>query len=294
MTTVYPTPLLMHGTLTGRNLATPAALDSALMLTNTDRAPMLVEGLRIHNRSSSYTRISVRLGNLPITNGFVPLFALASPLDGNARVYGDVTTWRFPKPLLLLPQEKLVVEADRYNYTTRQRDTFAAYPTVLVEAVGYAGLTAQQARGERDVPYASAWVGPAGSVGPPNPNNYSASSAEPDLGNPFAVPLWCERLTGLMMNANGRDTWEYEFNAGFVRHLALRLTDSQGNVLTRSPVPFPTAFDALRNSWMVSTYLPARHFFIARVEGDLYNTGVARAYKPTPIVGLVGSRKERI
>ncbi len=285
MAAIARTPLLLRGVvLTQGN--SPGGLIDSLMLVNTSREPVMIEGLRIRPLTTTgvvllrVAEVEARVGASPITNGFLPLPILGSPLDRLAAVEG-YWTWRFPEAMLLRPQERVVLRFRVLGTTITEQ--------IAVDAVGYVADAPQALGRVREVPYATAYS--AGPI-PSDTAAFRVESKEPDLGNPFAVPLFVERLAAsVILSSYPQDGRLQTDLLAVPRALTLRVVDARGNVVFRSPTPFTSAFDPLRTSWFVRTWAPARHFFLATLEGSFAGSDVKNVY---PSVGLVGTRKERI
>jgi hypothetical protein len=285
------TPIILRGQA---DLPTAAVggvfgLNDSLMLMNTDRAPMVVESLRFRFTSPpnrlTWGTVRIKLGNYDITNGFVPIQAFSKLLDYSTEAllsrYAHV--WPFPKPLLLMPQERISVSVYWKH---------GAPNTFQVHAVGYAGSTIQRLPTVREVPYCSAFLGASRLD---DSGLFAEQSNEYDLGNPHASPMFVEALTGrLLSGTNATALWDQgDYVDTTWRKITVRMEDSQGNAIQKVPVPFCNAFDQLRRRWSIKTWLPPKAFFIARVEGDLNSTQATHNYF-VPLIGIVGTRQERI
>jgi hypothetical protein len=294
------TPLLMHGTCTFAPGTLPGAikgLDETLALTNTDAAPMMVTGLRFRelltgqgsgNFSIYNVSVRIKLGNSMLTNGFVPLSALCTPIDGATEVYG-YSSWRFVKPMILYPQERLHVEFQTLG------GTGANSLVCRVGMVGWAGSTLSKLPVTREVPFATHYLGAFRNE--KTAGQFSEQSDESHLLNPFSVPLFAETFIGRFIDA-GSDYGGWG-TAGTAprwtawRDCQIRLEDSTGASIQRTPVPFSAAFDLLRRRWPIQTWMPPKHFFIARIDGN-YAAPLTAGNVVAPLIGLIGYRTERV
>lgn len=297
MATVYATPRLLRGAITANAaLPGPQGLDESLMLVNTDRSPMVVTGLRFY-AFSPQTFVRLRIGNDYMTQGFVPLALIGSPLDRTASLSGG-WSWTLPFPTFLRPQERITVEAGEYDLATRTLLPLTATTVMEIGVVGYAGTADVVTPGVRHVPYAASWVAPEGNH--TVFSAYSGESNEADLGNPFDRPMFAERIGATLFGRAGavQAIWDNQAPGGSATAIIAvnaRLEDSLGHLLTPSPVPLCNLMDSLRGAWMVRTWLPPKHFFIARLTGgDGYGGSGGGPYYFTPMLGIVGSRQERI
>jgi hypothetical protein len=292
------TPLLMHGTATIPAFA-PAGLtkgmDETLALTNTDGAPMQVNGLRFRGLLATgqvigypidgQILVRIKLGNSMLTNGFVPLWAFCSPLDAAEEAYGYYT-WRFQKPLTLYPQERLHVEFQLVNAN-------GANPLVWrVGMVGWAGSTLSALPITREVPFATHFQGAFRNE--KTAGQFSEQSTETHLGNPFSTPLFAEAFIGRFLSAGDYGLQGTSPRWTAWRDCQIRLEDSLGNSIQRTPVPFSAAFDVLRRRWPIRTWLPPKHFFIARIDGNYAAPLTGIGGTVAPLIGLVGYRTERV
>lgn len=195
--------------------------------------------------------VQLKLGRLPLTNGFVAIGALAAndlmrtPMAGAQYSGSDnsvaFVTWRFAKPLYVPPNEYVQAEVARL-----------LEPVVGVSAgssqwawacriayVGRAFGSETPAPQTVDVPWASALR----SCILDGTTALAITSNNADLCNPHDVPLNMERLGWAQASVSKTDGSPV-FN--------IRLTDRDGNAITRDYVEHTLLFAMGDPNWLTS------------------------------------------
>ncbi len=260
-----------------------------------------------------------------LTNGFVPVWAMCPPLVGMMRSLNLVTgayqagspteyqtsetrrtvdynagntqigmgsyfRWVLPQPLVLAPGQAVTGDL-RIDPTHLPSNGFKGVTSLDVQAtVSLVGaFTAEAPAAMRPVPYASCAIFAPG--GPPD--NGSA-----DLGNPFAVPLSVQRLTGRWHRAVAAEG--VSDDSVRMKYTALTTLDSRritlrapgGFAAVSDPTPVDEVFNVHRRAWDVSSVLRnTDDYFQARLV-DAMPADTADSVERLHI-GLVGSRMER-
>jgi hypothetical protein len=255
-------------------------------LQNWTKGMLRVAELRIHvapNASPNaapttefaLTSIQLRVGNNPITEGFVPLPAIVEPIDLSA--YADTEDpylIRFTRPVLLAPGERIMVQVMHTN-----------------AAATYFRLTAicepftEPGRGV--LPWLTFYRTPYRADGG---GDFEDASTEADLVNPFDVPLAVDRLVGAVMYNDQRVA-----NAGLKSNsliydaIRVRADDQSGTQMVRDPTPFAVLFERNRRAWIVNSTLPPKGFYRFTVESKL-STQLIGGLNVQSFIGMIGYR----
>jgi hypothetical protein len=281
-------------------------------LQNNFARPLRIDEIRIRTPStgsavdqpSAYASgsIQIRLGNVPITAGFVPVPAVTWPhVDYSAESPWAITAvprptfagryMRFSKPVYLMPKQFLSFQ---YVYQTVGWLTGNADVEVLA-----------MCREVDDVrsgytPWICSYLPPGRTEGT---GNFVDVSTSVDLVNPFDDDLEVERLIGRVLyspfaaaGVTGALTEEY-FSVGPGLHVStdqirVRMEDHHATQIVRDSAPFKHVFDIIHRSWAINTVLPAKGFYQVVIESNL-TTAVGGPLVLQPFVGMLGYRKVR-
>ena len=302
-------------------------LDSS-RLSNTFRTPMIVDEIRFIVRtptasSNSSTlrfnlggsiRVKLTAGKLELTNGFVPLWNL-SPNYQRLSQYKSVSTFR-PNGEELAQSVGDVSAGIFYNHfrwllpckfwmppgmsisavISRAVDGVSGSvatgnATVDVAIVGRAVTGRYIMPKTTQVPWASCWVGTAGTGG--TDLNTVQRSGQLDLINPYLSTIKIQRMIGRLQLFNSTDlVLDDDIRAGVETAtttpdpVKVKIADSRGNIVTRDFANFYDVFYLGRRAWTFDTELKPKERINVEVtripDGD------------TPFVSLIGSRVEAL
>lgn len=281
-------------------------------LENPFQAPMWLDEIRFRIPESaaggalgqawSSLRVELKLGNLSLTNGFVPISLLGKVLNDSVNVGENnspyIFTWRLPKPLFIPARELL-----------RPTMYFEPYSGGVLKVVTIIYCCRPLPRGTptpavMQVPWVTFFKPPnltmiAGSAAVDTTNQSTPS----DLYNPWDEELHVQRFIGRLMcqGAGGEDQNHMSIASALVDLATGAITigtlvsaqDSQNNILIRDPTPFAHVFDFIDRSWTVNCRLPPKGFFLFTV--DRLWSGYLPVASLTATVGIsmVGWREVR-
>lgn len=281
-------PVTLETTIAALDAGKTRAPASEIGLQNRTDKPLRVDELRFRpsddimavsgwaSASFANFEVQLRVGNDPITAGFVPLPAMTWPVDvdyeQNALVGANFAGFytRFSKPFVLEPGESIAVQA-RHSYTD-------AAQRLVVSAI-----CREAVNGDRYLPWIAAYKPDSHVDGDGDYNDESIDNA---LANPFDDSIFVERLIGRTMLQIPLYPWidaerTYAGMRGQMQtlfeDLRVQIEDHNANQIVRDETPFGVVFDLLRKSWIVNAELPARGYYRVRLHSDFttqrYNLG---------------------
>lgn len=246
-----------------------------------------------------------------ITNAPTPLWNLAAPLCSDFRLNDTASSevvdgtdkfsraafyrWILPHPLDLAPGQGISaeVEADKTMGMASIMNVFGTPlefidAKITVSALGH--FHASSLPATRQVPYASPFI-----FAPTGPQISDPRA----LGNPFAVPLEVQRLTGRHQRLadNGfMMALDASIYAWSINSPKITMRAPNGYAMVRDPTPFFQVFNVHRHGWDVRSVLPTNsdYFQIQMVEAlpaDAFALNNSNAERLT--TALIGSRLER-
>lgn len=270
-------------------------------------------------------RAQIKVGNHPLTAGFVPVCLLgrinnpraSTPaLRTAAQSVHSTFTWRLPEPLWLPPNVPLTIIMQHQN--DFDVDSAAASQTIDVTARGV--LDEQNTIPETvDVPYAAPYLTPVQStvtggttgVAPP----VISQSGQTDLFNPFTVPLNVERLsfeisvssTGLdgaqRANFAPTDAISAQDQTGALvigqnygldrRYVTMKMTSGKGRSIVNNYVPIGVVIPSTSRSWDMRTVLSPADYMVAFISQQLplFTDPGTLPFQMRTGLAMVGSRR---
>lgn len=311
-------PLVLQAQITPPPGGGSFGLADTTRLENPFQAPMWLDEIRFRlpdgastgNRGDAWDRLRVelKLGEMPLTYGFVPISLLGKVLN-DSQIVGEIGapncfTWKLPKPLWI-PAKALL----------RPTMYFESYPSAATKTVTiiYCCRPVPQGTPPPDVmsvPWVTYFKPPEISVADGGPGSDQVNQSTPaDLFNPWDEELHVQRFIGRLM---GRYT---EAGVGFFEddgHMSLASAninlstglmttgtlvsaqDSFNNILIRDRTPFAHVFDFIDRSWTVNCVLPPKGFYLFSVERLWTNYAVTDGVTATVGISMVGWRDVKI
>ena len=238
----------------------------------------------------------LQLGELPLTNGFVPVWSfgrsdLISPevcVDNfNSREYSEYN-WRLSRPLYV-PAGAVVLP------TFQHRGLLASDITVTISYSARDLPDGYTPPSKEAVPYASSYITKSFLLTAAGTD----VSNETDLSNPFEETLILQRMTGRVpVISSAVPGFAYENDAASVpgAQMNIRIVDSYGRPIIRDFAPMRQAFSQVTRSWEMdgqSINMEPKSFYRAYIRFDApINTIVSSAVLyGQGHVGLVGYRE---
>ncbi len=270
-------------------------------------------------------RVSIKVGNHPMTAGFVPVCLLGQVENGrantpalrsNAQVVHSTFTWHLPEPLWLPPNLPLTIQIQHLNDFAV--NSASADQTVDVTARGV--LDEQDTIPDVvDVPYAASFLTPvetdtsAGTTGVAPP--VVAQSGQTDLFNPFDQPLNLERLTyeisvsstGLSgaTRANFAPTdatsAQDQMSALTIgqnygldrRYVTLKMVSGKGRSIVSNYMPIGAVIASTSRSWYMHSVLDPADYLVAFISQQmpLFTDPGTIAFQMRTGLAMIGSRR---
>lgn len=268
-------------------------------------------------------RASVKIGNHPMTAGFIPV-CLLGPV-GNARsqtpalrtaaqVTHSTFTWRLPEPLWLPPNMPISMQIQHVNDFTVASAAGDQTVQVAIRGIFDEKDTIPETV---DVPYATSFLTPVETdtsgattgVAPP----VVAQSAQTDLFNPFTVPLNVERLsfeisvasTGLdgatRANFAPTDAVSAQDQTGGLtsgqnygldrRYVTLKMVSGKGRGIINNYVPIGVAIPSVTRTWMMNAVLDPADYYVAFISQQMPLFTQTLAFQMRTGLAMVGSRR---
>jgi hypothetical protein len=251
---------------------------------NPNKAPMLVDQFRFVLNGRATTDVlrygefdvDLRVGSIPLTNGFVPVTALCpvyrTPLE-------HFLVWHLPKPLYV--PRGIGISA---TFRIRRADPNV---TFTIENGGRVGPVAFNVVG-RSVPMG--WPVPKQVFVPWAAATYVNTyinewvSQDNELVNPHEENLVLQQLLGF--------TWAGLEDRGRVSNVMVQATTSQNKVLIRDPTPMNLLFPLDRRVLNVSGVLAPKEFIrVALKVKSPSDASVEQRNLAFTTIGMVGYRK---
>ncbi len=283
-------PLLLQAQILAPNGGGSLGLADTTRLENPFQAPMWLDEICFRlpgdgdsGRNWSSIRVDLKLGQTPITHGFVPISLLGKVLN-NSTVGGEFEevasallpncfTWKLPKPLYIPARELLrpTIYFDPFSgsgsSTTPVTILYRCRPipkgTPPPQTMQIPWVTYFQP------PYLALSGGPAA-------NDREDQSTMSDIFNPWDEPLHVQRFVGRLFcqgikgEEQGNislasaqvnlDTGNIEFGT------TVTAQDSFNNILIRDPTPFAHVFNFIDRSWTVNALLPPKGFYLFTID----------------------------
>jgi hypothetical protein len=310
----YPasySPLLLQAQITAPAGGEMGLADST-RLENPFQGPMWLDEIRFrlpdplgffyHGRSWSNIFCKLRLGNLPLTQGNVPISLLGKGLNDAAEASSlsipgppYVFTWKLPKPLFIPARDLLRPTIYYAPYAGAEPVTVTVCYACRPLPVGTPTPKVLQ------VPWVAAFVPPMQAAGVAAADRVDESQPS-DLYNPWDQDLHVQRFVGRLM-VQGDDGEEErhmglasvtpDFQAGLSTNATGTLVsaqDSFNNILIRDPTPFAHVFDFVDRAWTVNALLPPKGFYQFTVE-RFWSQYPNQSITATPGISMVGWRE---
>lgn len=212
----------------------------------------------------------LKLGNIPLTNGFIPVWNFVKPNSLNAELFTVVTEesvadaayaefcWTLPRPLYV-PANAVIIPT--FSNT-------GLVPNTIDVRISYAGRSLKAGAPTPKkvaIPYVSSYI----SKNFPADDEDSDESSELSLINPFDQPLKLQRLTGRCQNVrniNGSaivyadEGFSQILTAGAGDHylsmatpgeemISVKIYDSNGRPIVKDFTIFRSVFPTATRSW---------------------------------------------
>ncbi len=299
-------PLILQAQITPPLGGGSFGLADTTRLENPFQTPMWIDEIRFRLADSavlggpSWSRLKVelKLGNITLTNGFVPIGLLGKVLNDS---FGETRapicfTWRLPKPLFIPARELLRPTLYLEPFTANDLKTVTIIYCCRPLPVGTPTPTTLQ------IPWVTYFKPPnLVMTGAVDTTNQSTPS---DLFNPWDEELRVQRFTGRLMGSYtgaGIEDSDYMSLASAQVNLAtgkptygtfVSAQDSFNNILIRDATPFAHVFDFIDRAWTVNCVLPPKGFYLFTV--DRYWSGYTPTLGTTTAtvgIGMVGWRE---
>jgi hypothetical protein len=318
--------LLAASTETGQPSVTTASLAAGAVagvvdiqaLRNPLQVPMLVDeilfniGLAGGGSALGYEediRLTLKLGNDKIVKEYTPLIllgpqknlsvnptsgALTNPPTGAtalaAQLNAPLFSMRLTSELILMPQEFLVPNF----YHAGQLGQASVAVRMIVKG------RAMKADAKRQtLPWIAPWIGalqaPAGNIFA----NLLEETTEADLHNPFDVPLYVDRMAGVVASTSGSGFGQYfdpyTVDAGLYYAL-MRMVDQNGAPILRDFTPFSHIFHMSDYTWKMKSTMAPNSFWKAYFQENyslMCNSGGPTAPSLQLMCSIIGKRQVR-
>lgn len=276
-----PLPVVLASTAVSYAAADPIGTRYAMPLgiRNVEEVGVLIDKLVMSISGVLLPTVSVELRwrNEPLTNGFVPLPAMTWPQNrlAESSPLARVYTLELARPIYLPPGEYI-------DAAVRNDLSSGSVSAFVLTGIGRQAIEPA----ERWLPYLTSYFGPAYTDN--SGNAISDQSSPPDLGNPFGVPLYVDRMIGRVLNGASAAALDDLDPTPLWNTFSLRVTDHMGNSWVPMPTPMGIAFNAVDRSWLMHHMMQPKGYLRAEFEGtaNVAGLGVSRS-----VVGLVGYRR---
>jgi hypothetical protein len=265
-------PVILTGTISGLAANVVGSMTDERALQNWTKSPLRVDEIHFQPINDMGTipsapvlfEIQMRVGNAPITNGFISLYSMTWPKE---RAYEHRYRGRrisFSKPVYLAPGERIHVLA-RHSATGQTWDLEVLAWTRATPAI----------RLQHFLPWICGYTSVARVE---NAGVFSEQIGRDVFNNSFNVPIHVERFIGRMfynaeeiegetiLSVGSTNTAIYRFPYDQVR---VRIEDHLGNKVVRDRTPFGVVFEGIRKSWVVNVLLQPKGFYNIALEGTL-------------------------
>mgnify|MGYP001566356905 FL=1 len=279
-------------------------------LENPYREPMWIDEIRFRlpaaeaggTQASAWSslRCELKLGETPLTKGFVPIGLFGKALNDSiegASGGPPMFTWKLPKPLYVPARELL--------RPTIYYDSFTSAPAKTVNIIYCCRPVLKGTPPPRvlQIPWVTHFQ-PAflALTGAAAANDQTDQSTPADLYNPWDQELHVQRFVGRLM---GRNTSGEAHTSMSIASANINLTtgiltsgtlvsaqDSFNNILIRDRTPFAHVFDFLDRAWTVNCVLPPKGFYLFTV--DRLWAAYTKTITATVGISMVGWREVRV
>lgn len=287
----------------GSTLAIGAlASPQAVAIRNPNRTAMLIDAFKfvvdgsttipisngtVPPLATAQLQVQIALGNIPLTNNFVPVLSLCPTYHAaTGAMYVEtnpVMTWHLPRPIYVPPDVALSAQFTQAKLS----DT--------IDGSGFAGPLRFSVLGRSlpsnfRVPEAIfvPWATAARTV---NSTATTFITNDSDLANPFPQPLRVTRFIGhapWITTSAGAVTAVFSSQA---TPLTTRMTLSSNSILVQSETPFYSLFTPSRRNMDVDGILQASEFVRAVVDApDGFSTGAGNLGMADLSIGMIGYR----
>ena len=279
-------PLLLQAQITPPSGGGSFGLADTTRLENPFQAPMWLDEIRFRlptnfGKSWSSFRVELKLGEIPLTKGFVPISLFGKALNDSRRGgeldfnrgIPDSFTWKLPKPLFIPSRELLrpTMYFDSYS------DEFGNPGESGTVTIAYA--CRPLARGTPtpktlQVPWVTYYKPDFMTV--PGAVEKTDQSTPADLYNPWDQDLHVQRFVGRLMCQDRKG--ENDNNMGLASAIInldtglptygtfVSAQDSFNNILIRDNTPFAHVFDFVDRAWTMNCVLPPKGFYLFTVD----------------------------
>ena len=273
-------PLLLQAQISPPAGGGSFGLADTTRLENPFQAPMWLDEIRFRIPSSSGTAsaaawsslfVELKLGNLSLTKGFVPISLFGKELNDSSYAVGQgvaVFTWKLPKPLFIPARELL--------RPTIYYEPFSGAPSKTVTIIYCCRPLPRGTPTPKtlQLPWVSFFKPVYMTC--PNATDRTDQSTPADIYNPFDQDLHVQRFVGRWMGQNiSSEGVEFMSLASANVNLTTGLVttgtlvsaqDSMNNILIRDRTPFAHLFDVLDRAWTVNCILPPKGFYLFTVD----------------------------
>jgi len=262
------------------------------LLENPFRAPMWLDEIRFRLDSGtgwSSMFVELKLGEIPITKGFVPISLMGKALNDSVEPMTSFT-WKLPKPLFIPARELLRPTLYFQTYSG------ASARTVTIIYVCRPLEKGTPAPSLIQLPWVTYYSPPYMASPLIDQTDQSTPS---DLYNPFDQDMRIQRFVGRLMvqgSASENDgqmsiaSANTNLTTGQITSGTLvSAQDSFNNILIRDRTPFAHVFDFVDRAWTVNCVLPPKGFYLFTVDRlwDNYSASITA----TVGIGMVGWRE---
>lgn len=265
---------------------------NAISLKNPLAQPMEIHEIKWQMLSLAATKLAggaaackLDLGSIPITNGFVPLFAfgrcsnqLAEEVGPSGQRVGEFS-WKLARPLYIPPDGVLLPTFENRSLASSS----------LTIRVSYSGRTLP--RGYRPkrvyVPYASAYASKVMDAASADTD----SSKETDLVNQADSPLYLQHFCGRLITYRVSDGFYHDVIAEVAggMSISVKVTSSSGEQLVRDFTQFRQVFSAPYRTWNAyGAVIPPGNFILAELSKTAESLASANVQA---VISMVGWRE---
>jgi len=241
--------------------------NSGLSLRNPFLAPMWIDRINF-SFDDDYAGIvytDLKLGTVPLTDGFVPTDLLCEPQEFSNQVGLRRVAWVLSRPLFLLPGEFLY---PRFFHSAQGgTDPLAAHITYIGRSLE--GGDPMPSPGKTFMPYVSSWVAPSHVGGAA----YTDKSSESNLRNPFPDPLEVVCMRGRISKGSTLTTGSAVF-----QNTLVRAVNQDNSIVAKDNSEFFTLFGD--GFWRTRFALPANGFVVVSLTENWSTLNPANTYWP--------------
>lgn len=279
-------PILLRAQITPLVGGGATGVGDPTQLENPFQEPMWLDEIRFRLPDVgtwSQFLVELRLGQLPITKGFVPVGLLGKVLNESG-VIGEsdpaVFTWKLPRPLYIPPREFLrptiYFEPLRAHPSTGSAAVTGVVTIVYVCRSIPEGTPPPQTA---QIPWVSHFRPPVVTVDVTGGSDRTDQSTPSDLYNPWDQELHVQRFVGRasFLDTTGAAAENNTFMSlasANVNRATGKVTsgtlisaqDSFNNILIRDRAPFAHVFDAIDRAWTVNCVLPPKGYYLFTID----------------------------